>query len=186
MDNTCKDIVGYKGLYSIDVLGEVINLKTNYIKKNTINKVGYYICNLYKDNIQKTFLIHRLIALHFIDNPNNYPCVNHKDGNKLNNNLDNLEWCSYSHNNKHAFDTGLKSVNEKNKKKFGDLAFSRCKTDPPARKKIVIKDLNNNVIAEYQSIKEAAELNFCHICTIKEALNGRSKQFKDFIVEVKK
>ena len=61
---------------------------------------------------QKDVYIHRIIAMCFVDNPNGYKEVNHKDGNKENNCADNLEWCSRSQNNKHAFQTGLRSYEE--------------------------------------------------------------------------
>lgn len=64
----------------------------------------------------KSYLTHRLIAIAFIPNPNNYEYINHIDGNKLNNSVDNLEWCTMQHNIKHAYDTGLKTGYWKNKK----------------------------------------------------------------------
>ncbi len=77
---------------------------------------GYLRVTLYKDGSRKNFLIHRLIATHFIPNPENKPQVNHIDGNKINNNIDNLEWVTPSENTQHAYDTGLqgKQLGESN------------------------------------------------------------------------
>ena len=91
-----KTIKGYD--YEISNTGQVRNVKTGRILKNNINNSGYYLVTLYKDRIPKTFCIHRLVALAFIPNPNNLPEVNHKDENKLNNRIDNLEWCTSKYN----------------------------------------------------------------------------------------
>jgi len=99
-----KDIKGYEGLYQISNLGRVKNIKTNYIRKSIITKLGYYQVKL----LNKMYLIHRLVAQAFIDNPNNYPEINHSDGNKANNKIENLIWCTRSQNVKHSFDNGLK------------------------------------------------------------------------------
>lgn len=64
------------------------------------------------DNKRKSILVHRLVALAFIPNPDNLPCVNHKDGNKHNNNVSNLEWCTRSHNTQHALINGLLGTNK--------------------------------------------------------------------------
>lgn len=177
-----KEIAGYEGLYVISNLGHIKSLKTGNLKKFTVAKNGYCVTTLYKNNQGKTCYIHRLIAIAFIPNPNNLKVINHKDGNKLNNCLINLEWCSYSQNNKHAFSSGLKTVSEANKKKFGEYASFRCKTSPPRRKKVVKEDLQGNVIEIYDSIKQAALINNCNIEAITNAIRGKSRIFKNVIL----
>ena len=97
MKEIWKDIEGYEGLYQVSDLGNVKSLKTN---KNLYysNSNGYYRVGLFKDK-RTMRAIHRLVAEAFIPNPNNYPCVNHKDCNKHNNCIENLEWCDYKYNN---------------------------------------------------------------------------------------
>lgn len=103
-----KDVKNYNGDYQVSNLGNVrsfVKYKVGgRILKKTIGSHGYYTSSLRCKNI----LIHRLVAESFVDNKLNLPCVNHKNGIKTDNRLSNLEWCTYSDNNKHAFDTGLK------------------------------------------------------------------------------
>ena len=94
--------------YDITKEGVIINLKTNRKYKGTIGNNGYLTFNTKRNNKNYNYLVHRLIAIKYIPNPNNYPVINHIDGNKLNNSIDNLEWCTQSDNIKHAFNTGLK------------------------------------------------------------------------------
>lgn len=90
-----KQINNYDNYY-IDKEGKVFNKNTNKYLKGFIGENGYLYYRLSKNNIKKMFYAHRLVSEHFILNPDNYPVVNHKDGNKLNNNVENLEWVSYS------------------------------------------------------------------------------------------
>ena len=101
-----KQINGYNNYYIYDN-GDVLNISTNKILKGSIGENGYKYYRLSKDNNKTMFYAHRLVAEHFLENPNLLPIVNHKDGNKLNNQLSNLEWVSYSENVKHAHDNNL-------------------------------------------------------------------------------
>ena len=101
-----KQINGYNNYYIYDN-GDVLNISTNKILKGSIGENGYKYYRLSKDNNKTMFYAHRLVAEHFLENPNLLPIVNHKDGNKLNNQLSNLEWVSYSENTKHAHDNNL-------------------------------------------------------------------------------
>lgn len=96
-----KDIKGFNGKYQISDLGQVRNAKGNILKGHTNNK-GYQMVHLRAKGISKLCSIHRLVAVHFIPNPDNLPQVNHKDENKLNNAVSNLEWCIQSYNNNYG------------------------------------------------------------------------------------
>lgn len=106
-----KKINGYNGRYEISNFG---NVKSNIYKKprnlKLIKmKIGYYRVSLQYGKIVKPNYVHRLVAEHFLNKKENHECVNHKDGNKLNNHVDNLEWCTKAENNKHAWDLDLNS-----------------------------------------------------------------------------
>lgn len=103
-----KTINIFSGQYKINEKGEVFNTLTNNYIKGDINNFGYYRVCLWENRKKKRFFRHRLVAEYFLDNPENKKFVNHIDGNKANNNLSNLEWCTRSENEKHAFKTGLK------------------------------------------------------------------------------
>jgi hypothetical protein len=106
-------ISGYEGLYKIAKTGEIYSVLRNKTLKHQTQSNGYKTVNLWKDKKVKTCTIHRLIAQAFIPNPNNKPVINHKNLNKADNSIENLEWCSHSENIKHAKDNGL-GVGEKN------------------------------------------------------------------------
>lgn len=102
----------YDFLYSkdfrINKKGQLKNIKTGTIIKVHPDKDGYIRTNIWINGIRRNFKIHRMIAIHFIPNPENKPQVNHKDGNKANNSISNLEWCTAGENQRHAIKTGLK------------------------------------------------------------------------------
>lgn len=107
---------GCKETYTIFENGDIYRNRGWYKVHQVTNMWGYYSCNIQINGKTTRHLVHRIMMMAFypIDNPDEM-VVNHKDGNKLNNNLDNLEWCTQSENCKHAFRTGLKSSNgEKN------------------------------------------------------------------------
>lgn len=169
MEEEFKEIIGYEGWYWISKSGKV---KTKYrTLKPTINLDGYYCVNLRKDNVQKTYTLHRLLALNFIDNPNNYPQVNHKDENKLNNDLDNLEWCTQQYN--HDYGTRNERTAKSQMNKQGS-------------KVILQYDLQGNFIKEFPSVSEAsrelgksqANISRCANC-FKNQAYGFIWKFKD-------
>lgn len=107
-----KDIEGYEGIYQISNIGNVKSLSNKFARKERILKQkldrnGYKSISLCKNSISKYFLIHRLVAIHFIFRENISLHVNHKDGIKTNNNVTNLEWVTRSENQKHAYRMGL-------------------------------------------------------------------------------
>ena len=99
----------YGDFYEVSNYGNIRNSKTRKVRRNNILKKGYYFVNgsLGSRENKITFKIHKAVAESFIDNPNNLPMVNHKDGNKLNNYIGNLEWCTNAENVQHAYDNNL-------------------------------------------------------------------------------
>lgn len=106
-----KPVAGFEGVLEINGNGEIKSLARNgtpcRVLKPSVGSNGYLKVSFRCFGKQYTKNVHRLLAENFIENPLNLPCVNHIDGDKLNNSLENLEWCSYSHNVKHAYDNGL-------------------------------------------------------------------------------
>lgn len=149
MEEIWKDIVGYEGYYQISNIGRVRSVERidqrnhkrgGYFMKNTIFPSGYLYVSLYKDGVSKQFRIHRLVAEHFIVNPNNLPFVNHKDEDKLNNNADNLEWCTNEYN---------LNYGTRNKRAGNKLKNRKDKS------KEILQIFDDGVIIEYKSIMEA-------------------------------
>ena len=114
-----KDVVGYEGLYQVSSEGNVRVLPRTIVDTGkggtkrvrhhdmkqlalSLNRQGYYTISLTKDKKQKNWLVSRLVAIAFIPNPDNLPCVNHKDENSQNNKVENLEWCTRAYNNSYG------------------------------------------------------------------------------------
>jgi hypothetical protein len=108
-----KDVIGYEGLYQVSDLGRVKSFNYNHtgeikILKNSLMQDGYQRVQLWKNQKGITFKVHRLVALHFIPNPENKPEVNHIFGNKWDNRACVLEWATSTENNNHALNTKLR------------------------------------------------------------------------------
>lgn len=166
MTEIWKDVKNYEGLYQVSNLGRIRSFY-NY-KRNGNNiltpqiKRGYYQVGLRKDKKRKWYQLHRLIATAFIPNPNNLPQVNHKDENKLNNSIDNLEWCSVSYNN--TYGNRIQKVINK------------------TGKKVIQYDKNMNFIKEYPSIAEATrQMNLKSISCICNCCRGQTETSKGYI-----
>lgn len=145
MKQIWKDIEKYDN-YEISNYGVIRIKKSKKILKYQIDKDGYYVVNLYKNSKFKHFRVSRLVAQTFISNPNNLPVVNHKDENKQNNCVDNLEWCTVAYNN--AYGTKGKRPGEKQKNR---LRYTK------SNRKIAQYDLHDNFIGTYKSIMTIAK-----------------------------
>lgn len=128
-----KDIEGYEGLYQVSNLGNIKSLHCNKEKilKPTIrsNNYKYYFVGLLKDGKRKYFAVHRLVAMMFIPNPSNYEQVDHLDGNKLNNNVKNLEWVTPKENTNRAWKKGLAKNTEYQRKVAKQIMLERWKSN---------------------------------------------------------
>lgn len=102
-----RGIIGYEDIYAITKTGEIWNLRKHKWMAKRLNPQGYWRINLSQNGHTKTFTIHRLVAKTFIPNPGNMPIVNHLDGNKLNNSIENLEWTTSRGDILHSWKIGL-------------------------------------------------------------------------------
>ena len=112
-----KDVKNYEGVYQISNLGRAKRFyknKPEKILKPVKGHLGYMSYSFCINSKTKIYRIHRLVAIHYIDNPNNYPEVNHIDGNKENYSIENLEWCTRSQNMKHGHSLGLIFIEKAN------------------------------------------------------------------------
>lgn len=153
MEETWKEIPNCNGKYLISTNGRVKTLsKYSNIGQYSIMKPrirNEYLCvGLFIDGKQRNFRINRLVAMTFIPNPLNKPHVNHINGNKLDNRLDNLEWCTREENMQHAFANGLIS-------KEGNARSINAMRKANIKPIYMIK--NNKIINEFGSVDEASE-----------------------------
>lgn len=177
-----KEIIGFEGLYDISSLGRVKrrsykkNIGNNALQPikekiltNVIGTDGYYALILHNNYKHKRFKIHRLIAIHFISNPELKPCVNHIDGNKLNNSISNLEWCTYSENNLHKY----RVLGIKDKKPFGGDHWNS--------KKVIQLTKDGIEIKIHNAISDACRELGLYNANILGCIKGRYKTSGGFI-----
>ena len=149
---------------------------------------GYYECTIYVGSELKKMKVHRMMCLAFKENPSNHPCINHIDGDKLNNALDNLEWCTYLHNNQHAIDTGLRDVSTSNSERWLDEEWAKATRNKISQTRIDNGTAvgRNNPRFKYEVIVDGAAYttkefyeNFVDVseCSRYTGLNARVKSY---------
>lgn len=153
------DIYDYEGLYQVSNYGRVKSLK--YGKERILsaftNTQKYLIVDLSKDGVRKHFRVHRLVAQHFIPNPNNLPDVNHINEDKNDNRACNLEWCTKAYNN----------------------AYGSRKTNLSKRVLQIDKE-SNEVLNEFISTRHASRMLGCHSGGISACCLGKGKTYKGY------
>lgn len=165
MGQRWRDIKGYEGLYQVSNEGSVRSIKRGVVKKSTIQNTGYLINSLCKNGKKKMKRTHRLVAEAFIPNPYNLSQVNHKDENKTNNHVDNLEWCSQKDN---------LNYGSRNKR----ISESRI-NNPKISKPVIQLSLDGQVVNEWESMSEAGR-NGYNPSAIHKCCNNKSNHHRGF------
>ena len=178
-----NNLPGYEGLYQVSNIGRVKRLPSyvrfNHgirrirggIKKVHLQNNGYFIIDLYKNNKRKNMLLHRAVALSFIPNPLNLPVINHKDNNRTNDVVTNLEWCDMSYNMKYSYDT----TDRRSKMNWKSGKENANSKEVVAFNKQLIE------VARFDSILDASrKLGICD-SGIVSCLKGRTKTYKGYI-----
>lgn len=165
-----KDIPGYEGLYQISDNGDVKSLPkkhrhSEHILKNKVTWDGYYETSLCKNNKYKYIRTHRLVAETFIPNPENKPQVNHINGDKTDNRVENLEWVTNKENITHAILNGLEKLDGKYN---------------PNAKKVAQLNLDGEVINIYDCIKDANKCTGVHETDISQVCHNKRKSAGGF------
>lgn len=173
-----KDIVGFEGLYQVSNLGQIKSVQRVIVRSDGRSKSikerilkpqkysnKYLFVGLWKENICSQHMVHRLVAIHFIPNPENKPEVNHRLGIKEDNRASELEWMTCSENGLHAYEIGLKKP----------AGTGKTNELNGHSKKIAQLDLNGNTIKIWPSGREIKrQMNFDSSC-ISECARGKQK-----------
>ena len=185
-----KNVKNFEGLYQVSNLGRVKSLNYNRtrkekILKNKYDKGGYCQINLWKYGQMKHFLVHRLVAEAFIDNSNNKPCIDHIDGNRSNNRVENLRWCTYKENSNNPITLQRMSeaLKGKNNPNYGKhlseetkRKMSEAHTNGKHSKPVLQIDKNTGeVIREFPSTRDVQRQLGFSIGNISQCCNGKRK-----------
>jgi hypothetical protein len=167
MTEIWKEVTGFDGLYLVSNFGRVKSFrrgKEKILSQHTRNR--YMSVGLYADGKMKRHYVHRLVGNAFISNPNNYPCINHKDQTTANNNINNLEWCTHSYNNTYGDARGKRLLN----------------TDFTAREKSVAQiDKAGNFVRRWKSMSEAERMLNIPESNISNCCRGKVKTAGGFV-----
>ena len=178
MDKEWRDIEGFEGLYQVSADGKIYSNYSNKILVERKDKLGYCRVNLYKNKRCYSKTVHRLVALAFIPNPQRLPIINHKDENPSNNNVNNLEWCTYSYNTSYgtARQRSVAHTNYEARTRVTD--YAKCAR---SRMKPVLQIKDGKVVKRWNSAKEAIlALSKSGHANISEACQGKRKTVLGF------
>ena len=169
MEENWKEIKGFNGKYYISVNGEIYSVPAKRILKTCVSNKGYeLVCLKSPDGKRKQYTVHRLVALTFVPNPENFPLVNHKDENKLNNKAENLEWCTYSYNNT-----------------YGEHLCKKSRTlHSLSRKECWLINLESKELKHFDSLHEAADFLQTNSTNLANVANGKYAQCKGWYVSL--
>lgn len=174
MKETWKNVTMEKfNFYEVSSFGRVRNGKK--LLSPSLTK-GYPTVTLCNKGYRRTIRIYKLVALAFIDNLAKLPCVNHKDGNKLNTHVDNLEWCTYGQNEKHAWKHGLIVFTENMKKAVTKTILAEVEK----QKRRVHCFIGGRIVGTYESASEAARQIHGSQAHISDCCNGKRFTHKGF------
>jgi len=172
MSETWKPVVGFEGLYEVSSSGKVRGIKRGKIVSQHIHRTGYMYTVLTKNSKPHTLSVHRIVAKAFIPNPDNKREVNHKDFNKTNNNLKNLEWATTQENR----DWNLQSEKLVKKRKE-----TLAKMTEKTRVKVNQYDLNGNFVKTWDCIRSAGKTLKIDESNISTCCRGRLKTSGGYI-----
>ena len=170
-----RDIAGYDGLYQVSSEGRI--RRDGRIRKLSIDRGGYCNVSLSRHSVQRTLKVHRLVAVAFIPNPEGKKTVNHKDGNKKNNRVDNLEWATQSENIIHANKTGLRAVTDAQREAARATGKRTCQTNRRRKAVFCVKD---GIRQEFESAHAGARYVSGGPSPIVACCKGKKKTYKGF------